>query len=95
MVLFSRNFSCRAKFREKKKHSRNDEITLLIIYKGRSCPSREFLMSQACFNSNRENKTLEKISRLILQFRTIALTLSCSPMSKFPSTVPKLLKIVP
>ena len=29
---------------------------------GKSCPSREFLTSQICFNAIRENKILAKIS---------------------------------
>ena len=43
-VLFSRNFAYFVKI----KPSRNGEISLLFTDIGKSCPSREFLMSQVC-----------------------------------------------
>ena len=44
------------------KSSRNGEITLSFTDIGKSYPSRDFLMSQICFNAIRENKILAKIS---------------------------------
>ena len=47
------------------KSSQNGEVTLLFTDIGKSCLSREFLMSLICFfNANRKNKILAKIFNL-------------------------------
>ena len=46
----------------KMKFSRNAEITLSFADLGKSSPNREFLTSQICLNTIRENKILAKIS---------------------------------
>ena len=44
------------------------EITLSFTDVGNSWASRELLTSQICFNANRENKILSKISDVVLMF---------------------------
>ena len=52
----------------KMKSSRFHSITLSFTDIGKSCPSRDFLMSQICLIAIRENKILAKISEFTVCF---------------------------